>query len=130
MVVISSGQGLLHALQLCLELSKFVKGDIDSFLLNGAIRLANLENKYRACLVNILAIRRGDFMAEYHLEVAQLLQSHQARHRVKTVGFTSLSFNSTSKRLNDLRLLYATSSRNLLHELRLGPFNIFRPVRR
>ena len=121
-----SSQSFFNARKLRLELPQLVQAHVDALLLHGAIGLCNLENKDGSCLVNVLAVRRGDFVAEHDLEVGQLLQPHQTRHRVQRVRLTSLRIDRASQSLHDCSLLNGASGSDLLDKLCLGLLGVRR----
>ena len=124
-----SSQCLLDSLQLSLELAEFFKGDIDSLLLDRSIWLSNLENKNRPCLVNILAVGRGNLMPQNDLKICKLLQAHQACDSVKTMRLSHLSVYGCSQGLYNRSLLNRAPCRNFFNQFCLRSLDILRAVR-
>ena len=93
-VCFSSGQCLFDSLQFRLELTQLIQRNIDALFLNGAIGFGNLENEDSSRLVDVLAVGRGDLVAQDHLKVGQLLKPHQTCHIVKAVSFAGFCVDS------------------------------------
>ena len=92
-------------MQFCLELAELFQWHINALLLNWTIGLCNLENKDSSCLINILTIRCRNFMAKNYLKICELLQTHQTRYVVKTIGFAHFCINSSCERLDHFSFL-------------------------
>ena len=96
-----SGQCLFDSLQLSLELTQLIQRNIDALFLNSTVGFRTLENEDSSCLVDVLAVGRGDLMAQDHLKVGQLLKPHQTCHIVKAVSFAGFCVDGSREGLDD-----------------------------
>ena len=112
----ASGKGFLNARELLPELPQLVKAHVHAPVLYAAIRHCDFEDERCARQVNTLAVLRGDFVPEDHLEIAELLQPHQTRHRPERIRVLRLGVDRVCKPIHRHFLLDARALHDLLFE--------------
>ena len=63
-------------------------------------------------------------MPEHDLEVGEVLQSHQARHGIKTIRLARFRIDCIGQSIHHFFLLNATTCCNLLDQGRLSTFSL------